>query len=194
VKLPRILGFPKTNWGIGFIILSNYMDFSNEPSKSVISITITFTDKPNKYGKTANQCTKQEMIDHVKEELKFFPEPDLVIISPNVIRENDKWINLDTAYVVTTENEFLQSESNEFENLFAVGIFNGHSTYNFTSIESAVQNAVHFCKSEIKDLKYEFTSQTVTGIIDIIYSIIILILVIIIIFILKKTVFNKKKL
>jgi len=190
VSLPKIGGFPKTEWGIGFIILSNYMDFSDEPSKDVISITATFTDRPNKYGKTVNQCTKEEIIKYIKEELPFFPEPDLVIISPNVVRREDKWINLDTAYVVTTENKFLKPTSNEFNNLFAVGIFNGNSLYNFTSIESAVQNAIHFCKNEIKDLKYELQIKKLTDLVDVIYSIVIMIVIIIILFILKKTIFN----
>jgi len=192
IDLPKILGFPKTEWGIGFIILSNYMDFSDEPSKTVISITITFTDKPNKYGKTVNQCSKDEIIEYVKEVLPYFPEPDLVIISPNVVRENDKWINLDTAYVVTTENQFLESKSKQFSNLFAVGIFNGNSLYNFTSIESAVQNAIYFSTNEIVHLKYELPIKKVTDILDIIYSVFVIILIILVIFILKMTVFVKK--
>jgi protoporphyrinogen oxidase len=195
VPMPKISGFPKTEWGIGFIILSNYMDFSDEPSKTVISITITFTDRPNKYGKTVNQCTKKEIIKYIKEVLNFFPEPDLVIISPNVLRHEDKWINLDTAYVVTIsdQNNFLKSTSDEFDNLFTVGIHNGHSLYNFTSIESAVQNAIHFCKDEIKDLKYELPVQNLTGLLDIIYTTIIIIFIIIIIIILKLTIFNDMK-
>lgn len=192
VPMPKILGFPKTEWGIGFIILSNYMNFSDEPSKTVISITITFTDRPNKYGKTVNQCTKNEIIEYVKEVLNVFPEPDLVIISPNVIRDNDKWINLDTAYVVTTDNHFIESKSNNFNNLFAVGIFNGNSLYNFTAIESSVQNAIHFCRDEIKNLKYELQNEKLLTIIDIIYNIIIILVILLILIILKKTIFKNK--
>ena len=191
IDLPNNSSFPRSDWGIAFIILSNYMDFSDEPSKTVISITITFTDKPNKDGKTANQCNKDELINYVKKELNFFPNPDLVIISPNLIRNDDKWVNLDTAYVITTENQYLKSRSKEFDNLFAVGIFNGHSLYSFSSIESAVQNAIYFCKKEIKNLKYELPVQKVTEILDIIYSIIILIIVIIILVILKLTIYKK---
>ena len=192
IDLPKKLKFPRTDWGITFVILSDYMDFSNEPSKTVISIAITFTEKPYKYGKTVNQCSKNEIIEYVKKQLPFFPEPDTVIISPNVVRSGDKWINLDTAYVVTTENRFLKSNSDEFNNLFAVGIFNGNSLYNFTSIESAVQNAIHFCKKEIKDLKYELPVKKITEIVDVIYSIIVIIVLIIIIVILKKTIFKNK--
>jgi hypothetical protein len=195
ISIPKISGFPKKEWGIGFIILSDYMDFSNEPSKTVINITITFTDRPNKYGKTANQCSKDEIIKYTKEELNCFPEPDLVIISPNVIRKDDKWVNLDTSYVVNTNNQskFLKSTSDEFNNLYTVGNHNGNSLYYFTSIESSVQNAIYFCKNEIKDLKYELPVPTITDLLDVIYSTVIIIFIIIIIFILKQTIFNVKK-
>lgn len=194
IDLPKKAGFPKSPWGIAFIILSNYMDFSDEPSKTVISITITFPEKENKYGKTVHQCTTDEIFNYVKEELYFFPPPDLVIMSPNVIKNGNHWINLDTAYVVTTNNQLLKDTSEQFNNLYAVGIFNGNSLYNFTSIESAVQNAVTFCKKELTDLKYELPVKNLTTIIDIIYSIITIIIIIIIIYILKKTVFTPEAL
>jgi len=192
INLPKKGGFPRTPWGIAFIILSNYMDFSDEPSKSVISITLTFPERKNKYGKTVHQCNKDEIINYVKEELSFFPPPDLVIMSPNVVRDGNKWINLDTAYVLTTDNRFLKDTSDKFNNLHAVGIFNGNSLYSFTSIESAVQNAVHFCKKELKDLKYELPLKALTTIIDIVYNIITVIIIVIILYLLKKNVFTKQ--
>lgn len=193
LNLPKRAGFPRSPWGIGFIILSNYMDFSDEPSKTVISITITFPEKKNKYGKTVHQCTTEEIFNFVKEELSFFPTPDLILMSPNVVKDGYKWINLDTAYVVTTDNRYLKDTSETFTNLHAVGIFNGNSLYSFTSIESAVQNAIHFCKKELTDLKYELPVKCLTTLIDIIYIVITLVAVIIILLILKKTVFNNIK-
>ena len=194
IKLPNIEGFPTTDWGIGFIILSNYMDFSDEPSKTVISITITFPERQNKYGKTVHECTQDEIIQYVKEELNFFPEPDLVIISPNVVKSGDKWINMDTAYVVTTDNKFLKETSDEFTNLFAVGIFNGNSNYSFTAMESAVQNAIHFAKKEIKDLKYEMPLQKAIDITDVLYSVIMVTIAIILLVIVKFSLYyNYKK-
>jgi len=195
IELPKIGGFPKTAWGIAFIILSNYMEFNDEPSKSVISITITYTDVPNENGKTVDQCSKEEIIEYVKSQLPFFPTPDKVIISPNVIRLNDKWINLDTAYVVTTENKFLEPRSKEIDNLFAVGIYNGNSNYHFTSIESAVENAIEFAKTEIPDLKYQFPPIKHLDLTEIIYNIVLIILFIIVLYIVKQFFFkNKKKL
>ena len=193
IDLPKKAGFPRTPWGIAFIILSNYMDFSDEPSKTVISITLTFPERKNKYGKTAHECSINEIIEYVKEELKMFPPPDLVIMSPNVVRDGSNWINLDTAYVKTTDDKFLKDTSDSFSNLHAVGIYNGNSLYSFTSIESAVQNAVEFCKKELKDLKYELPIKNLITIIDIVYSVIIVIILLITIYVLKKTVFANLK-
>jgi hypothetical protein len=47
------------------------MDFSDEPSKTVISITLTFPEKKNKYGKTAHECTIDEIIEYVKQNPKW---------------------------------------------------------------------------------------------------------------------------
>jgi len=124
--------------------------------------------------------------------LSFFPSPDKVIISPNVVRINDKWINLDTAYVVTTDNKFIDSNSNLINNLYAVGIYNGNSNYHFTAIESAVENAIEFAKNEIPDLKYQFPPIKHLDITEIIYNIILIILLIIVLYIVKKYFYSDK--
>lgn len=193
ISFPKVNGFPNTPWGIAFIILSNYMQFTEEPSKKVISITITFTDVPNEEGKTANQCSKEEIINYVKKKLPFFPNPDKVIISQNVIRFDDKWVNLDTAYVVTTENKFIDTNSDKFNNLFTVGIFNGNSNYPFTSIESAVQNAISFAIIEIPDLKYEYYNKKHMNLVEIIHDIFVLIIFIFVLFVIKKVFFTNIK-
>ena len=189
IKLPKLDGFPRTPWGIGFIIVSDFMDFKDEPSKQCISICISMTDVPNENGKTANQSSIEEIIQYVRAQLPMYPKPDKVIISPQVVRSGDKWINMDTAFVVTTENKFLDYQSN-IDNLCAVGIFNGNSNYHFTSIESAIQNAVHFCKQEIPDLKYKYDEKHLNEVKYVIYDILLIMIVIIVILIVKKI--NKK--
>ena len=185
-ELPKLNGFPRTPWGIGFIILSDSMIFDKtEPSKTVISITITMTNIPNEHGKTVNQCSKEEIIEYVKEQLSFFPTPDKIIISPNVVRQAEEWINLDTAYVVTSEGTFLNYNS-KFDNLFAVGIYNGNSTYHFTALESSVQNAIEFSKNEIPELKYKYKLKHVTELKDIFYIVLIIIVSLLIIYAIKQ--------
>jgi len=186
VKLQKLNGFPRTPWGIGFIIISDYMNFKiNEPSKTVISICISMLNVANEHGKTANQCSKEEIIKYTEEQLSFFPKPDLVLISPTVKRSGDVWINMDTAYVVTSDQHFIKSKSN-LNNLYYVGIPNGNSSYNFTSIESAVQNAIHFCIEEIPELKYHYIFKDLKEVRYIMIDVIIIIICILLIIYVKK--------
>ena len=186
VKLQKLNGFPRTPWGIGFIIISDYMNFKiNEPSKTVISICISMLNVANEHGKTANQCSKKEIIKYTEEQLSFFPKPDLVLISPTVKRSGDVWINMDTAYIVTSDQHFIKSKSN-LSNLYYVGIPNGNSSYNFTSIESAVQNAIHFCIEEIPELKYHYIFKDLKEVRYIMIDVIIIIICILLIIYVKK--------
>lgn len=194
VNIPKMNGFPRTPWGIGFIILSDYMDLRKDPAKTLISVCISMIDVPNESGKTANECSEEEIIKYVIEQLPFLNEiadPDKVIISPNVQRKNDKWINLDTGYIITTENKFLDSHSN-IANLYAVGIYNGNSNYHFTSIESAMQNAVYFCIEEIPDLKYKYRALYLREVHDVVYDILIIILVLFMLYSFKKYIDKSK--
>ena len=52
INLEKVWGFPKSNWGIAFIILSDYMDFSDHRSKTVISTCITL---PNSLSNVLNK-------------------------------------------------------------------------------------------------------------------------------------------
>jgi len=186
VTLPKLNGFPRTPWGIGFIIISNIMDFkTDEPSKTVVSICISMLNNPNEEGKTVNQSSKEEIIKYVKEQLSFFPNPDLVIISPTVKRINDKWINYDTAYVVTTKQQFIKPKG-KLSNLYYVGIHNGNSSYNFTAIESAVQNAIHYCIEEIPELKYRYVFKDLMEVRNLVIDAIIIIICIFLIINIKK--------
>ena len=186
VILPKLNGFPRTPWGIGFVILSDFMNFKiDEPSKTVISICISMLNIPNEEGKTANQCSKEEIIKYVKEQLSFFPTPDLVIISPTIKRSGDVWINEDTAYVVTTDQRFIKPKGT-LSNLYYVGIHNGNSSYNFTAIESAVQNAIHYCIEEIPELKYRYVSQNLLEVRNLVIDAIIIIICIFLIINIKK--------
>jgi hypothetical protein len=186
VTLPKLNGFPRTPWGIGFVILSNFMDFkTDEPSKTVISICISMLNVPNEEGKTVNQCSKEEIIKYVKEQLSFFPNPDLIIISPTIKKINDVWINEDTAYVITTEQRFIKSKG-KLSNLYYVGIHNGNSSYYVTTIESAVQNAIHYCIEEIPELKYRYVFKNLMEIRNLVIDAIIIIICIFLIIYIKK--------
>ena len=149
LELPKIWGFPASDWGIAFIVLSDYMNFDDNRSQTVITTCITDVNKVSHFLKmTANQVTTKKMlINEVFRQLKqtypYLPNPTFSFLSPTVYRSKNEWIDKDSAYVMTNLNKFLPS-SGKIPNLYNVGTQNGKSLYNFTSFESAVTNAIAF--------------------------------------------------
>jgi predicted NAD/FAD-dependent oxidoreductase len=171
LELPKIWGFPASDWGLAFIVLSNYMKFNREieleNSQTVISTAITFTDRKSNFTKkTANESNMNEIYDEVLRQLRLsypdLPKPDFMLTSPQVYRVNDTWLNADTAFVSTPDkNQYLPFKSSLFDNLYTCGAHNGKSNYHFTSMETAISNALYLFniiepngyKREIKEYK-----------------------------------------
>ena len=105
-----------------------------------------------------------------------------MILSPQVNKVGDKWINYDTAYVLTNENSHLSPFSKMFSNLYTVGTHNGKSKYYFTSMEAAVTNAVDFVHQIIPETKETNPISETTQLTVIIYFIILTIVVLLIIY------------
>jgi hypothetical protein len=153
IDLPKIWGFPASDWGLAFIVLSNYMKFNRpielENSNTVISTAITFTDRKSNFtNKTADESDINEINTEVLRQLRLsypdIPNPDFMLISPQVYKDNDKWVNMDTAFVSTPDlNQYVSSQSLIFNNLYNCGAHNGKSNYHFTAMETAVVNALH---------------------------------------------------
>lgn len=151
INLEKIWGFPASDWGLAFIILSNYMKF-DEPTdyKTVISTCITFTDRKSSItNKTADESSMDEIYIEVLRQLREsypdLPKPDRIIPSPQVYYDSNikKWINIDTAFVTTiNQNQHLPFQSNVYSNLYNCGAQNGTSNYHFTSMETAIVNAL----------------------------------------------------
>lgn len=150
LKLKKIYGFPKTSWGVAFVLLTDYMTFNESTSQTVISAAITLTDKisPNTM-KTANECTKEELIIEVFNQLKSAYGNDLItptlsILSPDVSYDETKkiWVSSNTAFIASNKYKPLPFKSSIIPNLYTLGTHNGNSLYKFTSLEAAVSNAV----------------------------------------------------
>jgi hypothetical protein len=140
-SLPKVWGFPKTDWGLAFIVLSDYMNADNNGG-TVISTCATFqTVKSSVTGKSVNESNeeefKQEMFRQLKISFPTLTNFDRAIIHPSVTRQGDKWIEDDSAFMGLD-----YVPANISENLWYVGTQNGRSYYNFTSMESAVTNAL----------------------------------------------------
>ena len=166
IELPKIWGFPASDWGLAFIVLSNYMTFNSNDSQTVISTCITFTDRKSTItNKTADESDISEIYTEVLRQLKLsypdLPNPDKMLVSPNVYKNNNKWVNIDTAYVITNRSELLPFKSELFTNLYNCGAHNGNSNYYFTSIETAVSNA-QFLSNKLEpklNLRLKHTAQ-----------------------------------
>jgi hypothetical protein len=161
-QLPLVWGFPKSDWGIAFIELTQYMNFQDDRSKLVISTCIT---KPeivsSNIHKTPHACTETELKEEVFHQLKIsfpkLPNPSFAIIHPSVHRINNEWIEDDTAFIAAPNSFFLSSQSYQTENLFQVGTQNGNSVYAFTTMESAVVNAISFANKVEKQTRTVLT-------------------------------------
>jgi hypothetical protein len=148
IILPKVWGFPNTEWGIAFIVLSNYMNFNDKRSIIVISTCITKNIKSTYINKTPDECSENELKRETLRQLRIsFPElpnPSYAIIHPNVKYINNKWIEDDTAFISATNTKYLKYNSDTVVNIFQVGTQNGNSKYRFTSMESALSNGIIF--------------------------------------------------
>jgi len=140
---------PVGPWKVGFMVMSDYIAFSEPESRTVITTVISQTDVvlPG-LGKTANQATEEELkmavLGILENHYGKLPPPAAMIMSPGVTRagkhDQERWETRDTAFVLT-ESGFVDQKSNLVMNLYNVGPHNGYSKYDFTSIEAAVSNA-----------------------------------------------------
>jgi hypothetical protein len=174
LKLKPIWGFPKTDWGIAFIVLSDYMKFNE--SKTVISAAVTVFDKSRFINKTPHECDKNELLKEVFRQIKIsYPnllKPSFITFNQND-KVNNKWVNLDTAFL-STINGYIPFTT-FYKNLFNCGTHNGHSNYIFTSIESATQNAINLVnRLEGQEIKI-YSRITIRFLLSIILMIIIII-------------------
>jgi uncharacterized protein with NAD-binding domain and iron-sulfur cluster len=149
LKLPKIYGFPRSSWGLAFILLTDYMTFEQSISKTVITCTFTYTDTVSTFlNKTANESTQNEILSEglrqLKEAYPNLPDPTLSLLSPQMYYDNNskKWICKDKAFIMSSKESFLPYTKN-INNLYNVGTHNGKSKYKFTSMETAVSNAIN---------------------------------------------------
>ena len=139
VDLKKVWGFPRDDWGIAFVVLTHYM--SPEPmSNLVISTCITRINATSTAtGKTAMESTEKEMVDEVFRQLRLsFPNlPDF-----NKAIVHKKTLQEDTAYVETNKQHHMPMSTGDSAHVYYIGTHNGNSYYSFTSMESAVTNAL----------------------------------------------------
>lgn len=156
VDIPRAWGYPQTSWGVGYIVMSDYMEFDNSRSKTVISSLITMQNKSDYLKKTPNEISNTAiLINEVFRQLKTMvgeiPMYDDAIMSQNYY-DGKEWVPLHTAFMSTTHG-YIPCKSNLYRNLYNCGVQNGKSDYVFTSMESSVVNAIELVNELVPESK-----------------------------------------
>ena len=159
-NLPSVWGFPTgSDWGVAWIVMSDYMSFDNTGSTTLMSVVIT---KPDGLSKNLSNRTCHQISDRQKilgeaimqiqkryADLANFhlPVPQSAFLNPGVVRSqtDKKWEVTDKSFLDRPGYSHLEAASPMISNLYSLGTHNGHSTYKFTSFESAVENAISLC-------------------------------------------------
>lgn len=146
-------GFPDTEWAIAYVPVSAYWDGDGP---GVLSVTVTRPDaRSSVLGKSAQQCDdEQELIDEVVRQLAAtLPLPDIAaaLLTPGTERRGGAargaWVQPDNAYVAAAGTAPVPfASATHPDSLFTVGTHTGASWYAFTSMESAVDNALWLCR------------------------------------------------
>jgi hypothetical protein len=151
LEVPKIWGYPRTAWGVGNIVLSDYMDFNDARSRTVISTVVTMPDAPSdnvRLNASANEISdKRGVMNEVFRQLQQvypdLPQPDYQFLTQSAYDAGQRrWVPFNHAFMTTTHG-YVPNRSALFDNLYNCGVQNGNSSYSFTSMESSVANAVH---------------------------------------------------
>jgi protoporphyrinogen oxidase len=200
-NIPHVHGFPTGEWGVLFIVLSDYMDMTDEYSKTLISCGVSYLDRPSTHTeKTANQSSPDEVIEETFRQLKmvmpFLPKPDVALISPQNTYDTKqkKWTQYDVSYFHSMKEKRMKNNG-IVDNLYNVGTQNGHNLIDFTTLESAVSNSWFLaCKfNSNTSSMYPFQKfWTLRKTINILVVVLLVLLIIIIVIVSLSTTKTKK--
>src|SRR3990172_2331430 len=179
IKLPHKWGFPKSDWGVAWIVLSDYL--KEYRARTLISVAVSRPHVISKMtGKSANQSTAEEiMVEVYRQMTEYFPglpKPDKILISPGVHTDGGEWKTLDQAFVLSPSG-FLQAKSNLFDNLYNLGTQNGQSPYHFTSMEAAMANAIALTHQLLPESKVNLPILKPVNLTDVLVMIVLLVVI-----------------
>ena len=139
-----------TDWGIVLINLSDYMGKVENGYSTVLSAAISICNINSRFSyKEANECSADELIKETHRQIKESLFPDLTddytaIVNPNNYYDTykNKWACKDNAYFNVYSEKYIPFKSS-INNLYNLGTHNGKSYISYTTIESAVSNAIY---------------------------------------------------
>jgi len=192
-NIPKEWGFTKSDWGLVYIVLSDYMTYIEKGSKTVISTCFTIENKKSSYtGKTIQESSMEELreeaIRQLREAMPDLEPADKIIISSELYRNEEKngWLTKDNAFIVSTKGYMKRNQSREYKNLYSLGTHNGHHYYDFTSIESAVSNAISLGNKLVPESKKRYKIKNIITLIDVVRIIKIIFIIMLIIFLYQR--------
>jgi protoporphyrinogen oxidase len=165
LELPFINGLTfDTEWGIVLINLSDYMNKVENGYSTVLSTAISICNRNSNYTyKKANECTAEELIKEVHRQIKESIFDDLsdnytAIVNPNNYYNvhKNKWECKDNAYFNVYNEKYIPFESS-INNLYNLGTHNGKSYISYTTIESAVSNAIYLAGELYPEVQSKYT-------------------------------------
>ena len=149
---PTFKMFRNTPWGV------IYMPQFEEGS--VLSTSACLLNVPSpRTGKTAHQSSRKELaaeiLAQITETTGVHLDVKHIVVSSGLHHEHSKWDDDDTAFVKTHCSGYWPAF--EMRNgLYTVGTHTGRSTNAFTSMESAIQNALHLVHDLHPELSHTF--------------------------------------
>ena len=150
IQLPNVWGNGFGEWGVAWIVMSDY--FEDGESPTLISALIVDLDtKSERTGLTANETLDPDMLMkeayyQMNRVINIKDKRPNLILNSAVSYVNGRWTSDDLPYMKTSKSVMVPSHG-KIPGLFWVGPHNGNNKYAFTSMESVCENVVAFCAS-----------------------------------------------
>ena len=190
INLDKVYGFPFSDWGIIFINMTDYMEFDETNSKTVLSTSISITDRKSSFtNKTANESTKEELINEVLRQLKLYiknlENPTTSIVYPGIYYDYTlkQWKSDNSGFISTSNDGFLDFESKSINGIYNLGIHNGFQSTRYTVLESAICSSIKLSHILDPSLKNKYKIDKPFDLISFIKIIIFIFILFIIIYI-----------
>jgi len=131
---------------------------------TVLSVAVSICDKNSRVTyKKANESSADEIIKEVHRQIKESVFPNLTddykaIINPNNYYDpvKNKWACKDNAYFNVYSEKYIPFNSG-INNLYNLGTHNGKSYISYTTIESAVSNAIYLAGELYPEVVSKYT-------------------------------------
>jgi len=159
IKMSEKYSFPSSDWSILTETLSDYIDFKDKRSKTVISVAVANLNVKSKYSnKTANEYKNSDLLikeiyRQIKESKPELTDDYIAILEPSTIYKDDKWQMKGTAYVSNIFTKPISFHSQIYTNLYNAGTHNGKSYFKPTTLESAVSNGLELSRELFPEIK-----------------------------------------